>query len=85
MKLFRVVDEIAHTLAIVFEEMFRRHLERLLNTLTNGDTRNDDNELAPAVSLVQFEHRFDVAVGLARSSLHLDVEIDRRHLVADKG
>ena len=51
--------------------------KRLLHALADGDARHDDDELAPAVALVQLEDRLDVAVGLAGAGLHLDVEIDR--------
>ena len=47
------------------------------HALADGDGRHHDDELAPAVALVQLEHRLDVDVGLARARLHLHVERTR--------
>ena len=85
MKLLRVVDETPDTLAVLLQKMLRRDLERFMNALANRDARHDDDELAPPKSLVQLEHRLDVAVGLASARFHFDVEIDRAHLRADDG
>jgi len=55
--------------------MLGRHIERLLHALTYSDRWNDDDELGPAVALVQLHDCLDVDIGLAGASLHLDVEI----------
>lgn len=52
--------------------------------LPNSNARHDDNELAPAIALVQLEHRLDIAVGLTRAGFHLDIEIDPADLIAGK-
>ncbi len=51
--------------------MLRHTAETLLHALADGDARHHDDELAPAVAAVQFVHRLDVGVGLARTRLHL--------------
>ena len=45
--------------------MLGRDLERFVHAFTDGDAGDHDDELGPAVALVQLEHRLDVAVGLA--------------------
>ena len=78
-ELLRVVDEVAGALAVLLQEVLRHDLEGFQHPFADGDARHHDDELAPAVALVQLEHRLDVAVGLARAGLHLDVEIDVAH------
>lgn len=51
-------------------------LERFIDAFADSDGRHDDDELAPAVTLVQLIHRFDVGIGFARAGFHLDGKID---------
>ena len=60
--------------------MLGRDVQRLGHAFADGDAGHDDDELAPAVQLVQLEGGLDVAVGLAGARFHLDVEVQRRHL-----
>ena len=69
-----VVDEDARLLAVLLHEMVRHGVKALAHTLADSDGRHHDDELAPAVALVQLEHRLDVDVGLARARLHLHVK-----------
>lgn len=69
-----VVDEKARFLAVMLHEVILHRLKRLPHALTDRDTRHNDDKLRPAVALVQLEHRLDVDIGLAGTSLHLDVE-----------
>lgn len=73
-----VVDEEARLLAVALGEMIRRDLQGLLHPLANGDGRHHDDELRPAVTLVQLENSLDVAVGLARTGFHLHVQMNAR-------
>ena len=56
--------------------MLLKHPETLGHTLSDGDARHHDNELAPAVTLVQLEHRLDIDISLASPGLHLNVKPD---------
>ncbi len=55
--------------------MVLRNLKGLVHALANGDGRHDNDELRPAVVLVQFIHRLDVGVGLADTRFHLNRQI----------
>ena len=80
MELLRVVDERSCPLAVLIGKVIGCDLEGLSDTFTNGYAGNDDDELIPAIALIQFEHRFDVAVGLSCACLHLDIQVDRADL-----
>ena len=54
--------------------MIGSDLKRLLYTLTDGNARNNNDEFAPTIPLVQLEHGLDVNIGLARTGLHLNVQ-----------
>ena len=84
MQLLGVVDEEARLLLIALQKMLGGNLQRLGHAFADGNAGYDDDELAPAVLLVQLEDGFDVAVGLARAGLHLDVEIDLGYLRLDQ-
>ena len=73
-----IVDEKADFLVVFARKMLLRGLERFIDALADGDGRHNDDELAPAVALVQLIHRFDVGIGLARAGFHLDGKIDAR-------
>ena len=76
-QLLGAVDEEARLLAVSLQEVLGSDLQRLVDPLADGNARHHDDELAPAVALVQLEHAADVAVGLASAGFHLDVEVDR--------
>ena len=80
-----VVDEEARLLLVALQKVLGGDVQRLGHALADGNAGHDDDELAPAVQLVQFEDGLDVAVGLARAGFHLDVEVDRGHLGLDQG
>ena len=44
------------------------------HALTDRNRRNDHNKLAPAVLLVQLEHRLDIDIGLARAGFHFNIK-----------
>jgi hypothetical protein len=73
-------------LAVAFQKVLGGDLQRLVHALADGDAGHHDDELAPAMALVQLEHALDVAVGLAGAGFHLYVEVERAAglLVADK-
>ena len=52
-------------------------LERFIDSLANGDGRHHDDELGPAVKAVELEHGLGIDIGLARTRLHLHVEVYR--------
>jgi hypothetical protein len=53
-------------------------LQRPVDVLADGDRGHYDDELRPAIALVQLEDGLGVAVGLAGASFHLDILVDRR-------
>jgi hypothetical protein len=75
-KLRRIVDEEADFLAVVLSKMLFYYLERLIHVLANGGGRRNDNVFAPAVTPVEFAHRLDVGVGLARAGFHLRSQVE---------
>ena len=85
MRFFRVVDKEASLFLITLQEVICCYLKRLSDPFANGDAGHDDDELAPAVLLIELKHRLDVAVGLARTGFHLDVEIQIGYLGFDQG
>ena len=62
---------------VLLQKVIRSVLEGLGHALPDSDAGDHHDELAPAVALVQLEHRLDVTVGLAGARLHLDVEVHR--------
>ncbi len=56
----------------------------LLHALTDRNRRNDHNILAPAVLLVQLEHRLDIDIGFARAGFHFNIKAATPQ-VFDKG
>ena len=82
MQLLGVVDEKAGALAVVLKEVLRGDVERLEHTLANRDARHHHDEFAPAKTQVHLEHGLDVAIGLAGTGFHLDIEIDGTYFVA---
>ncbi|MNF87477.1 hypothetical protein D3C84_699450 [compost metagenome] len=83
-RFFGVVDKEACLLVIGLQEVISSDLKRLGNPFANGDAGHHDDELAPAILLVELKHRLDVAVGLARPCFHLDVEIKLGYLGFDQ-
>jgi len=79
-QLLGVVDEEARLLLVGLQEVLGRDRQRLGHPFADGDARHDDDELAPAMPLVQLENRLDVAVGLAGARLHFDVQVHRGDL-----
>mgnify|MGYP007100888124 CR=1 FL=1 len=55
-ELLGVIDEVLHPFAILSGKVFRHTFKTLEHTLANGNTGYHDNELTPAVALVQFIH-----------------------------
>ena len=49
-------------------------LKGLLHALTDRNGGNDHDELAPAVLLVQLEHRLDIDIGFARAGFHFNIK-----------
>ena len=70
-----IVDEVADLLAVFFGEMFLRHLEGFVYALPDGDAGDHDDELRPAVVLVQLIHGLDVGISLAHAGFHFDGEV----------
>ena len=59
-------------------------LKGLLHTLADRNGGNDHDELAPAVLLVQLEHRLDIDIGFARAGFHFNIKTATPQ-VFDKG
>ena len=49
-------------------------LKGFFHTFADGNAGHNYNKLAPTVTLIQLEHRFDVNIGLAGTGLHLDIQ-----------
>ena len=56
--------------------MFLCDLQRLIHALTNGNTWNDYDKLAPAVSLVQLVHGLDVGIRFSDTCFHFDRQVE---------
>ena len=69
-----VVDEETCLLAVVLHKVVGSNLKGLLYTFTDGDRRHNNDELAPTVSLVEFEHSLDIHIGLTSTSFHLNIK-----------
>ena len=74
-QVLRIVDKEPDGLAVFFQKMFLHNLERLIDTLANGDARNHHDKLGPAIGTVQLVHRLDVGIGLARTRFHFDGQV----------
>lgn len=79
----RVVDEGVQFLPIALVavaagrvEIVACHVQRFGDALADGDGRDHDDELRPAIPAVQFEHGLRVHERLARAGLHLHVQFD---------
>ena len=55
--------------------MILRHLERLVHALADSDARYDNDELCPAIRLVELVHSLDVGIGFSDAGLHLDGQV----------
>ena len=55
--------------------MLLRHLEGLINTLTNSDTWHDDDKFAPAIPLVKLVHGLNICIGFADTCFHLNCQV----------
>ena len=71
-ELLGVVDELYRDAFAVFLCEILAHAVEAAEHTTDGDARHHDDELCPAVELVQLEHRLDVGKGLTCARLHLD-------------
>ena len=74
-QVLRVIDKEPDRLSVFFQKMFLHNLERLIDTLANGDARYHHDKLGPAVGAVQLVHRLDVGIGLARTRFHFDGQV----------
>ena len=79
-----VVDEEASLLAVVLHKVVCGDFKGLLHALTDRNGGNDHDKLAPAVLLVQLEHRLDIDVGFARAGFHFNIKAATPQ-VFDKG
>ena len=62
-------------LTIPLSKVVGCYLERLLDAFADCDAGHHYDELRPAISLVHLKDRFDIAIGLTRSCLHLDIRL----------
>ena len=70
-----IIDAPADFLAVMLHKMVFEHAERFCYALADCNTRHHNNELAPAILLVELKHRLDVDVCLTGAGLHFDVKI----------
>ena len=76
-----VVYEIAGFFAVLLHEVLFQHGKALVDSFTDGNAGHYDDELAPSVQLVEFEHGFDIDVSLPSTSLHLDIQTACSHAI----
>ena len=69
-----IVNEETCFLSVMLHEMISSNFKSLFNTLTNSDRRDNDNEFAPTVLLVQLEHGLDIYIGLTSTGLHFNIK-----------
>ena len=69
----------------MLHKMVCGYLKGFLHALADSDTRHDDNELTPAVLLVQLEHGLDVDIGLACAGFHLNIKAAPAHALDERG
>ena len=74
-KLRGVIDEEADFLTVILRKVILRDLKGFIHALADGDARYNHDEFAPAETLVQLEHGFDVGIGFANACFHLDGEV----------
>ncbi len=75
-QLLGIIDEETHLLPILLGEMVTSHLERLVHPFADSDARHHDDELPPAIVLIQLIHSLDIGVRLPHTGLHLDGQIE---------
>ena len=61
--------------------MLPGHFKGLLNSFSDCDRRNNNDELGETVSLVEFEHSLDINVGLTRTGFHFHVKVNCPEIV----
>ena len=71
----RIIDKEMNLLSVFLRKMLLSCLKGLIDTLTDSNTRNNNDKLRPAVMLIQLIHSFDVCIGLADTCFHFDCKI----------
>ena len=80
-----IIGEEACLLAVGLQKMIRRDGKGFGYPFADGDAGHHDDELCPAVAFVQLKDGLDIAIGLARTGLHLDIQIDGAARTGNKG
>ncbi len=70
----RIIDKELDTLAIFIGKVFLHGFKTLGYAFANGNAGYHDNELTPAIKLIQFVHGFDVCISLTGTGFHFDGE-----------
>ena len=70
-----VVDEVSCFFAIEFHKVFTCYVKRFLYTFTNSDTWHNNDELRPAIKLVQFKHCLDIDICFTSSCFHFNIQL----------
>ena len=70
-----IINEVADFLSVILGKMLLRHLERLINTLTNSYAWYNYDKFAPAVPLVKLVHGLDICIGFADTCFHLNGQV----------
>ena len=79
LKIGTVVDKPTGFLSVVLHEVLFQHLETLGHPFTDSDAGYYNDELAPPILLVQFEHRLDIDVCFPCTCFHFDVQVHGSH------
>ena len=74
-QLGRIINKIPDLFTVLFCKMIFRSLERFVHTFTDGNAGHHDNELTPAILLVQFIHCFDVCICFPDTGFHLNGQV----------
>ena len=81
----RGVDKKADFLAVFPGKVFLGGLKGFVDAFPDSNRRHHDDELAPAVALIQLVHGLDVCIGFSGAGFHLNGQIDARPCQSFRG
>ena len=69
-----IVDEEPGFLSIMLHEVIGGDFKCLFDPLTDCNGRDNDNELTPAIFLIQLEHGLDINISLTCTGFHFNIK-----------
>ena len=61
-------------LAVMLHKVVSGNFKGFLYALTNSNTRDNNDKFAPAVLLIQLEHRLDIHIGFTCTCFHFNIK-----------